>query len=212
MKQGLVYVLTHDSIFVGEDGPTHQPIEHLASLRAIPNVRVLRPADAEETAVAWRMAMERTDGPTVLVLSRQNLPVFEKADPEWPLSMGLGAYVVKNSDAAPDTVVVGTGSEVAMALAAVERLGKPEACAGVRVVSMPSRELFLSQPKPIRDAILPPGARVVVAEAGVAQGWERIAAFEDILSIEGFGESGPGDDVAKHLGFTVEALAAKIAK
>jgi transketolase len=212
MKQPVVYVLTHDSIFIGEDGPTHQPIEHLASLRAIPNVRVLRPADAEETAVAWRMAMERTDGPTVLALTRQNLPVFEKADPEWPLSMGLGAYVVKNSEAAPDTVVVATGSEVSMALAAVEKLGTSEACSGISVVSMPCRELFLAQPKPILDAILPPGARIVVAEAGVAQGWERLAKSEDILSIERFGESGPGDDVAKYLGFTVDALVAKIAK
>ncbi len=212
MKQPVVYVLTHDSIFIGEDGPTHQPVEHLASLRAIPNVRVLRPADAEETAVAWRMAMDRSDGPTVIALSRQNLPVFEKADPEWALSMGLGAYVARQSEAAPDTVVVGSGSEVAMALAAVDKLGKDGACSGVSVVSMPSRELFYSQPKPIRDAILPPGARVVVAEAGVAQGWERVAKPEDILSIERFGESGPGDDVAKHLGFTVDALVAKIAK
>jgi len=212
MKQPVVYVLTHDSIFIGEDGPTHQPVETLASLRAIPNVRVLRPADAEETAVAWRMAMEKSDGPTVLALSRQNLPVFEKADPEWALSMGLGAYVVKNTEAAPDTVIVGTGSEVAMALAAVDKLGGAAACAGIRVVSMPSRELFLAQPKPIRDAILPPGARVVVAEAGVAQGWEAIAESEDILSIEVFGESGPGDEVARHLGFTVDALVAKISK
>jgi transketolase len=212
MKQSVVYVLTHDSIFIGEDGPTHQPIEHLASLRAIPNVRVLRPADAEETAVAWRMAMERSDGPTVLALSRQNLPVFEKADPEWALSMGLGAYVVRNTEASPDTVIVGTGSEVSMALAAADRLGKEGSCGGLRVVSMPSRELFLAQPKPIRDAILPPGARVVVAEAGIAQGWESIAESEDILSIDRFGESGPGDDVAKHLGFTLDALVAKIAK
>jgi transketolase len=210
MKQPVVYVLTHDSIFIGEDGPTHQPIETLASLRAIPNVRVLRPADAEETAVAWRMAMERTDGPTVLALTRQNLPVFEKADPEWPMSMALGAYVVKNSEAAPDTVVVATGSEVSMALSAVEKLGGASACTGVRVVSMPSRELFLAQPKPIRDAILPPGSRVVAVEAGVAQGWEAVAKSEDILSIDRFGESGPGDDVAKHLGFTVDALVAKI--
>jgi transketolase len=212
MKQGVVYVLTHDSVYIGEDGPTHQPVEHLASLRAIPNVRVLRPADAQETAVAWRMAMERTDGPTVIALSRQNLPVFEKADPEWPLSMALGAYVVKNTEAAPDTVIVGTGSEVSMALAAVDKLGSPEACAGVRVVSMPSRELFLAQPQPIRDAILPPGARVIVAEAGISMGWDRIAKQEDILSIERFGESGPGDDVAKHLGFTVDALVKIIKK
>ena len=206
MKQPVVYVLTHDSVFIGEDGPTHQPVEHLASLRAIPNVRVLRPADAEETGVAWRMAMERGDGPTVIALSRQNLPVFEKADPEWPLSMGLGAYVVKNTEASPDTVVVATGSEVSMALAAVDKLGGPAACAGIRVVSMPSRELFLAQPKAVRDVIMPPGARVVVAEAGIAMGWEGIARAEDILCIERFGESGPGDDVARHLGFTVDAL------
>jgi transketolase len=210
MKQPVIYVLTHDSIFVGEDGPTHQPIETLASLRAIPNVRVLRPADAEETSVAWRIALECKDGPTVIALSRQNLPVFEKADSDWAHSMALGAYVVKNTDSAPDTVVVGTGSEVSMALAAVDKLGGASACSGVRVVSMPSRELFLSQPKPIRDAILPPGVRVVAVEAGVAQGWEAIAKREDILSIERFGESGPGDEVAKHLGFTVEALVAKI--
>jgi transketolase len=212
MRQPVVYVLTHDSIFIGEDGPTHQPVEHLASLRAIPNVRVLRPADAEETAAAWRMAMERTDGPTVLALSRQNLPVFEKADPEWALSMGLGAYVVKNTEAAPETVIVATGSEVSMALAASQQHEKTGACGGIRVVSMPSRELFLAQPKPIREAILPTGARVVVAEAGVAQGWERLAKSEDIFSIERFGESGPGDDVAKHLGFTVDGLVKLLAK
>jgi transketolase len=206
MRQPVVYVLTHDSIFIGEDGPTHQPIEHLASLRAIPNVRVLRPADAEETAVAWRMAMERTDGPTVIALSRQNLPVLEKADPEWALSMGLGAYVVRNTEAAPETVIVATGSEVSMALAAADKLGSPAACAGTRIVSMPSRELFLSQPEPVRDAILPRGARVVAVEAGVSMGWERFAKSEDIFSIERFGESGPGDDVARHLGFTVDAL------
>ena len=212
MKRPVVYVLTHDSIFIGEDGPTHQPIETLASLRAIPNVRVFRPADAEETAVAWRLAMERADGPTVLALSRQNLPVFEKADPEWAASMGLGAYVVKNTEASPATVIVGTGSEVSMALEVADKLQKAGSCGGIRVVSMPNRELFLAQPKPIREAILPPGARVIVAEAGIAQGWEGIAAREDILSIERFGESGPGADVAKHLGFTADALAAKIAK
>ena len=212
MKQPVIYVLTHDSVFIGEDGPTHQPVEHLASLRAIPNVRVLRPADAEETAVAWRMAMERTDGPTVLALSRQNLPVFEKADPEWALSMGLGAYVVKNTESTPDTVIVASGSEVALALAAVDKLGGSAACAGLRIVSMPSRELFFAQPKPIRDAILPPGTRVVAAEAGIAMGWERIAKAEDILAIERFGESGPGDEVAKHLGFTVDALVKIISK
>ncbi len=209
MKQPVIYVLTHDSIFIGEDGPTHQPIEHLAALRAIPNLRVLRPADAEETAVAWRLAMDRKDGPTVIALTRQNVPVLEKADPEWPSSIAMGAYVVRNPESAPKTVIVATGSEVSMALAAADILG---AAAGVRVVSMPCRELFLAQPKPVRDAILPPGARIVVAEAGVAQGWERIARPEDIFSIESFGESGPGPEVAKSMGFTAEALAAAVSK
>ncbi len=215
MKLPVVYVLTHDSVYVGEDGPTHQPIEQLTSLRMIPNVRVLRPADAEETAVAWRMAMERMDGPTVLALSRQNLPVLEKADPEWPWTMALGGYVVRNTPSAPDVVVVATGSEVSLALAAADRVSgdatAKAACGEVRVVSMPSRELFLAQPAPVRDAILPPGARVVVAESGIAMGWEGIASSPaDILSIERFGESGPGDEVAAHLGLTVDKLAALI--
>jgi transketolase len=210
MRQPVVYVLTHDSVYIGEDGPTHQPIEALASIRAIPNLRVYRPADAEETAVAWRLAMERRDGPTVLVLSRQNLPVLGKDDPEWPYTMALGAYVVKNSEAAPETVVAASGSEVSLALAALERLGGKAACSGIRVLSVPERGLFFSQPAPVRDAMIPPGARVVVAEAGIGTGWERIARPEDIFSIERFGESGPGDEVAKHLGFTAERLAALI--
>jgi transketolase len=209
MKQPVIYVLTHDSIFIGEDGPTHQPIEHLAALRAIPNLRVLRPADAEETAVAWRIAMDRTEGPTVIALTRQNVPVIEKADPDWPNSMALGAYVVRNTVREPKTVIVATGSEVSLALAAADKLG-PES--GVRVVSMPCREVFLAQPKPIRDAILPPGARIVVAEAAVAQGWERIARAEDIFSLESFGESGPGPEVGAAMGFTAEALASLVAK
>jgi transketolase len=211
MKIPMVYVLTHDSVYVGEDGPTHQPIEALSSLRAIPNVRVLRPADAEETAVAWRMAMERKDGPTVLALTRQNLPVFEKDDPDWPFSMAMGAYVVKNSASVPETVVVATGSEVSLALAALDLVRQKGACDDVRLVSMPSRELFLAQPEPVREALIPKGARVVTAEAGIAMGWEAIASTrEDILSIDRFGESGPGDEVAKDLGLTPERLALMI--
>jgi transketolase len=212
MKQPVIYVLTHDSIFIGEDGPTHQPIEHLAALRAIPGLRVQRPADAEETAVAWRLAMDRKDGPTVLALTRQNVPVVEKADPEWPSSMALGAYVARNPEGAPGTVIVATGSEVSMALAAADILGGKAGGKGIRVVSMPCREVFLAQPKPIRDAILPPGARVVVAEAAACQGWERIASSEDIFSIERFGESGTGPEVGKHLGFTAEALAKLVSR
>ena len=202
MKQPVIFVLTHDSIFVGEDGPTHQPIEHLASLRIIPGVRVLRPADAEETAEAWAMAMEYTDGPSALALSRQNLTVFPKADPDWKNTIRTGAYIVQQADGKPDTVIIATGSEVGLALEAAAKAGK-----NVRIVSMVSKELFESQPAAVRDAIVPPGARVIVCEAGVRNGWERWAKPEDILSIDRFGESGPADKAGEHLGMTANALA-----
>jgi transketolase len=211
MKQPVIYVLTHDSIFVGEDGPTHQPVEHLAALRAIPNVRVLRPADAEETAEAWAMAMERTDGPTALALTRQNTTVFAKEDPEWKNNIRTGAYIVKKpanlrstdlqSDGSADAVLIATGSEVGLALEAAALSGK-----NVQVVSMISRELFESQSEAVRNRVVPPGSRTIVCEAGVRQGWERWAKPEDILSIERFGESGPAEKVAEHLGFTAKAL------
>jgi transketolase len=206
MKQPVIYVLTHDSIFVGEDGPTHQPIEHLASLRVMPNLRTFRPADAEETAEAWAMAMERTDGPTALALSRQNLTVFPKADPDWKHTIRTGAYIVKQAEGTPDAVIIATGSEVGLALEAVEKAAGKK----LRVVSMISRELFESQSAPIRDAIVPPGVRAIVCEAGVRSGWERWAKPEDILSIERFGESGPAAKAAEHLGMTAAALAAII--
>jgi transketolase len=206
MKQPVVYVLTHDSIFVGEDGPTHQPVEHLASLRAIPNVRVLRPADAEETAAAWAMALEKWDGPTVLALSRQNLTVFAKDDPDWRETLKTGAYIAKKADGRPDVVVIATGSEVGLALEAAGQAAPKK----VQVVSMVSRELFEAQPKPVQDAVIPPGVRVVTVEAGVKLGWERWAKPEDILSIERFGESGPAAGVAEELGISAAALAAII--
>ena len=202
MKQPVIYVLTHDSIMVGEDGPTHQPVEHLASLRAIPNLRVLRPADAEETVEAWTMAMERIDGPTALALTRQNTTVFAKEDPDWKSTIRTGAYIVRASKDAPDVVIIAAGSEVNLALEAADLSGK-----AVQVVSMPSRELFESQSEVLRDSIVPPGVRTIVCEAGVRQGWERWAKPGDILSLDRFGESGPGGKVAEHLGFTAAALA-----
>ncbi|MCX7948530.1 MAG: transketolase [Treponemataceae bacterium] len=206
MKQPVIYVLTHDSIFVGEDGPTHQPIEHLPSLRAIPNVRVLRPADAEETMVAWEMAMEHRTGPTVLALTRQNVPVFKKDDPEWKNTIRTGAYIVRQTEGTPDVTIIATGSEVAMALAAADKLAPKK----VRVVSMICKELFESQPAVLQNSIVPSGVRTVVCEAACHLGWEGWAKREDILSIDRFGESGPGDKVAHHLGFTVDALVALI--
>ena len=210
MKLPVVYILTHDSIFIGEDGPTHEPIETLTSLRAIPGLRVIRPADAEETAVAWRMAMEKTDGPTALILTRQNLAVLEKDDPEWPYTMALGAYVLRNTPKEPDIVLAASGSEVSLAMKAAELVSAVKPGLGIRVVSVPDRNAFFKAPAPVRAAILSPPAKLFVAEAGIAMGWENIAPPEHILSVERFGESGPGDKVAAHLGFTAEAFAAQI--
>lgn len=204
MKLPVIYVLTHDSVYIGEDGPTHQPVEHLASLRAIPGVLVLRPADAEETAEAWAMAMARTDGPTVLALTRQNLPVLAKADPVWRDTFRTGAYVVRSKPGEPDVVVLASGSEVELAVRAAEAVAEKN----VRVVSVPSLETFLTQPQEIRDTIVPPEARVVACEAGRSMGWDRLA--DSFLGIERFGESGPGAKVAVHLGLTAEALTALV--
>lgn len=200
----VVYVLTHDSVFVGEDGPTHQPIEHLAALRAIPNVLVLRPADAEETNEAWAWALARTEGPTVIALTRQNLPVLEKADPIWRETIRTGAYVVRNPQGDPEVVILASGSEVDLSLRAANLVpGKR-----IRVVSVPSIETFLAQPDALRDTIVPPEARILACEAGRSLVWDRIA--DGFLGIERFGESGPGAKVAAHLGLTPEALAALI--
>ena len=208
MKLPVIYILTHDSIFVGEDGPTHQPIEQIESLRLIPNVRVLRPADAEETNEAWRMAIERTAGPTVLALTRQNLRVFEKGDPEWQRKCRKGAYAALECEGVPDVVVVATGSEVEMAIEAARQSGKK-----VRVVSMISRELFEAQDSSFKASLVPAGVRVISAEAGVGTGWRGIASSgEDILCINRFGESGEATAVADALGFNTAGLVKLIRK
>ncbi|MDR1325422.1 MAG: transketolase [Treponema sp.] len=202
MKLPVIYVFTHDSIFVGEDGPTHQPVEHIASFRVIPGMRVLRPADAEEAAEAWVMAMERLDGPTILALSRQNITVFAKEDPDWRHTIRTGAYIVKKASEKPDMVVIATGSEVGIALDAANKVTDKQ----VRVVSMISRELFEAQPNAIQEMIVPTGVRVVTCEAGVKTGWERWAKPEDILSLDRFGESGPAAKVGEYLGISANAL------
>lgn len=207
MKIPVIYVLTHDSIFLGEDGPTHQPVETISSLRCIPNVRVLRPADAEETVYAWKMALARTDGPVCLALTRQNVPVFAKDDPDWKHTIECGAYVVKKGADVPELTVLATGSEVSLALAAAALVpGKK-----IRVVSVVSRELFESQPDVLRETILggaQKNIRIVTVEAGVRTGWEGLATSKnDIFSLDCFGESGPGNKVAEHFGFTAAKLA-----
>ncbi len=206
-KLPVVYVFTHDSIFVGEDGPTHEPVEHLAALRAIPNLLVLRPADAQETEMAWRMAYERTDGPTVLALTRQSTTVFPKPDRDWRATIRRGAYVARDCEGEPEAVIVATGSEVGVALGAADQLAGRR----VRVVSMISRELFMAQDRAFREHLVPAGARRVVIEAGVSQGWRSPFDTETlVVSIDRFGESGPWQKLAERFGITSAALAGRI--
>lgn len=207
MKLPTIFVYTHDSIFVGEDGPTHQPVEHYAAMRTIPNLHFYRPGDAEETNAAWQMAIERRDGPAALSLTRQNLPVYEKHDSDWKNTVRKGAYIVQECPGTPDVIVVATGSEVVLAIQAAEKSNKK-----IRIVSMLSQELFLAQTQAFRDELLIPGVRVVVAECGIKQGWEVLTQGrrEDIFSIDSFGASGPGAKVAEYLGYTADGLAAVI--
>jgi transketolase len=207
----VTYVWTHDAVWLGEDGPTHQPVEHLATLRALPRFVTLRPADATETAEAWRVAMLRTDGPTGLVLSRQNLPVLDRSRYGAAQGVARGAYVLSEATGnKPAVILIATGSEVHLALAAQEILSK-EAIA-TRVVSMPSWELFAAQDAAYRDSVLPPGVRARLAiEAGVSMGWERwVGSAGAVLGIDGFGISAPAEKLTEHFGFTPARVVAKV--
>ncbi len=213
MKLHVVHVFTHDSIALGEDGPTHQPVEQLASLRAIPGLTVLRPADANETAVAWKVAIEARDGPVVLVLSRQKLPTLDRDRYASAEGLRRGAYIL--SDAAhgqPDLILIGSGSEVSLILAA-EDLLKREGIA-VRYVSMPSWELFDAQPRSYREEVLPLTVRARLAvELGVPQGWQRYVGNDgDMLGIHTYGASAPAEILLREYGFTVENLTSKARK
>ena len=201
MKLPVVYIFTHDSVFVGEDGPTHQPVEHLASLRIIPGLTVLRPADAEETLEAWKIALEN-EGPTVLALTRQNLSVFDKADSDWLVTVRKGAYIARDCEGTPDVTIVATGSEVNLAIDAAKATEK-----NIRVVSMISRETFLRQESSFRNTLIPSDIRTIVVEAGVRSGWEGIATSgDDMLTIDTFGLSAPASDVKDYFGLTVKNL------
>jgi transketolase len=205
----VIYVFTHDSIWVGEDGPTHQPVEQLASLRAIPNLAVVRPADANETAAAWRVAVERRDGPTALVLSRQNLPVLAGTAELAGDGVAAGAYVLADGGSAPAVVLIATGSEVALAAAARDQLAAHGIAA--RVVSMPSWELFAAQPAASREPVLLQGVPRLAIEAGVSMGWCRwVGERGEVVGIDRFGASAPGKVVAARLGFTVEAVVKRV--
>jgi len=199
-----IFVLTHDSIGLGEDGPTHQPIEQLASLRAIPNMTVWRPCDAVETAVAWRDAIERTSGPTCLALTRQNVPPVARTAEQIEL-IRRGGYILSSSAEPPRVVLIATGSEVSLALAAAEELGKSGVA--VRVVSMPCAELFDAQSEEYRSHVLPASAARIVIEAGATQSWWRyVAGHGDVIGIDRFGASAPAKELFEHFGFTVERI------
>ncbi|WP_457637543.1 transketolase [Oceanithermus sp.] len=201
-----VYVWTHDSIAIGEDGPTHQPIEHLMSLRAMPDLWVIRPADATETAIAWRMALERADGPTALILTRQGLPVLDRQKYAPADGVLKGGYVLSEPEEEPVAVIVATGSEVALALEAQELLASEGVA--VRVVSLPCFEALEAQEESYRQRVLPPGLPTLAVEAGATLGWERYA--DAVLGVDRFGASAPGPVVYREYGFTPENVAAKL--
>ena len=205
MELPVIYILTHDSLAVGEDGPTHQPIDQLCSLRAIPNMTVIRPADANETVVAWKFALEHKHGPISLVLSRQNLPVLDQTTLGRAEGLKKGAYVVADApDGKIDIILIGTGSELQHCLVARDKLAQQGI--GARVVSMPSFELFEAQPKEYRDQVLPPAitARLAV-EAGATLMWHRyVGSHGDIVGVDRFGASAPGDVVMAKYGFTAD--------
>jgi transketolase len=203
MRLPVIYVFTHDSIAVGEDGPTHQPVEHLASLRAIPGLTVIRPADGNETVQAWRQALRGTGGPTALVLSRQKLPVLAETE-DSRHRLDRGAYVLSDDAGSPDLVLIATGSEVTLAMQAAKRIRAENVA--VRVVSMPSWELFEKAGADYRESVLPTGCRHRLAiEAGSGMGWERYVGDDGaVVAVDGFGASAPGGVVMERFGFTIE--------
>jgi transketolase len=200
-----IYVFTHDSIFVGEDGPTHQPVEQVAALRSIPNLDVVRPAEATEVAYAWLHALTRTEGPTALCLSRQGVPTFDRTVLAPADGVLRGAYVLSDDAGTPDWVLIGTGSEVHVCLEAAELLR--EEGARIRVVSMPCCEAFLRQDEAYRHSVLPAGSRRAVVEAGVRMGWDRFVGPDGVyLTQDRFGASAPYKILAEKFGFTAKNL------
>jgi transketolase len=205
IESGTVFVMTHDSIGLGEDGPTHQPVEHLASLRMIPHLEVWRPCDTAETWHSWAAAIRRRSAPTVLALSRQAMPP-QPRDPAQLAAVARGGYVLVDGGAQPDCILIATGSEVALAVEAARELGNRGRRA--RVVSMPCTSVFDAQDAAWRDAVLPPSvtARVAV-EAGVPDGWWRyVGPRGRVVGMHGFGASAPAKDLFRHFGITSAAV------
>lgn len=212
MHARVVHVFTHDSIGLGEDGPTHQPIEHLAALRAIPGLVVIRPGDANEVAVAWRVVMEARDQPIVLALTRQTVPTLDRTKFAPAEGLRQGAYILSEGEGKPDIILIATGSEVQLIVAAQQKMA--EHGINARLVSMPSWELFDAQPQTYRDAVLPPGVRARLAvEAGVAQGWHKyVGDAGDVIAMDRYGASAPYQVIFEKLGFTPDNVAARAMK
>jgi transketolase len=205
MEQRVIFVFTHDSIALGEDGSTHQPIEQLASLRAIPNLLVIRPCDANETAVAWRVAIQTRNRPVALILTRQDVPTLDRTQLAAADGLRRGAYVLADAlSGKPDIIVIATGSEVSLIVAACQKL--TESRINVRIVSMPSWELFEAQPQSYRDSVLPPSVRARLAvEAGATQGWCKYVGSEgDVIGVDRFGASASGKVMMREYGFTID--------
>ncbi|MGH7741298.1 MAG: transketolase-like TK C-terminal-containing protein, partial [Candidatus Eiseniibacteriota bacterium] len=209
MKLPVIWVFTHDSVFLGEDGPTHEPIEHLGSLRAIPNLMVARPADGLETAAAWALALERHDGPTLIALTRQNLPALERPSSFDPTDLRRGGYVLRESNSQGAVSLIATGSEVSLALAAAEKLA--ESGHPARVVSLYAPQLFLAQDRAMRERVLPSGGKRVSIEAGATDYWYRFVGLEGLaIGIDRFGESAPLAQIQQFFGLTPEKVAERV--
>jgi len=209
MKIRAIYVFTHDSIALGEDGTTHQPVEQLIGLRSVPNITVIRPADANATVQAWRVAIEHSGGPVALILTRQGIPVIDQEKYTKAIELEKGAYILSEPETQPDIILIGTGSEVQLLLAAQQKLKEQNISA--RVVSMPSWELFEKQDKAYKEQIFPVSLRKRLAvEAGSPLGWHKYVTDEgDVIGITRFGESAPGEEVMKEYGFTVDNVVKK---
>jgi transketolase len=206
----VIYIFSHDSIGLGEDGPTHQPIDQLASLRSIPNLTVIRPCDANETIEAWRTAMETKNGPVALALTRQGVPVLDRTTCAPASDVSRGAYILRDApNGTPELILIGTGSEVHIAINAAQKL--EQMGLGVRVVSMPSWELFDKQPEHYRNQVLPPEIKIRIAvEAGTPQGWHRyVGDMGEVIGLDHFGASAPYQVLYEKFGITADRVAVR---
>ena len=210
MHQPVLYIMTHDSIGLGEDGPTHQPVEHLAACRAIPNVLVMRPADANEVSQCYQAALSDSKRPTVMVLSRQDVATLDRSRYQTADGTLQGAYILYDTVGTPDVILIGTGSEIQYCLGAADQLNSE----GVktRVVSMPCWKLFDEQPAEYRESVLPVAVtKRVAVEAGIKMGWERYLGTDgEFVGLTGFGASAPAEELYEHFGITIAGIVAKV--